>query len=278
MRLSAISHDTRFCLLALDSITNCADHCGTNLQTELGKTQLQDVITQMVKTYTGTYTGVLLSPEVGYDALYEKLPAAGVAFPLERRLYDADPLTIPILKDQWGVEHIAQNYGVAKLELYYHPREKEAGIKQQMVAELYDYCKNQGIDLLLELVIYIEGTQSTYTAQLPEVQLEAVQELRGSCSLMALEYPLNALNTVTLTAELDIPWILTARSTPYEEFKEQLRTAMESGAVGYMGAEFLLPPLPQTGVSLWDAEKIQSYILTTGLDRAHELHRIVTER
>lgn len=278
MKLSAIQHNSSFSLLALDTLTEIADQCGSNLQTAEGKGQLEGVMATLVKEYAGAYSGVLLAPEVGYSALYDKKDQAGVLFPLERRLYDADPLTIPILKDHWGVEVIAQNYGVAKLELYYHPEEKEAAIKQQMVGELYEYCRHEGIDLLLELVIYIEGTEAEYIAQLPSVQLAAVQDFRSSCSLLALEYPFNALNTVTLTAELDIPWILTARATAYDQFKEQLRTALESGAQGYMAGSFFLPPPPTTGTRQWNASDVQSFITTTGKDRAHELYRIVSER
>lgn len=278
MQLSSVRHTTRFSILALDAITESAEQCGINIQLAEGKKQLQDVICDIAKAFSGAYSGIVLAPELGYEALTDKDTAAGVLFPLERRLFDADPLTIPILKEHWGVESCAQNYGMAKLELYYHPEEKEAAVKQQMVAELYEYCQHENIDLLLELVIYIEGTEAEYIAQLPAVQLAAVQDLRSSCSMLALEYPLNALNTVTLTAELDIPWILTARNTPYDQFKEQLRTALESGAVGYMAGSPFFPAVPSTGSAKWDAEKIKSYIMTIGMDRIHELYRIVSEK
>lgn len=278
MQLSSICHNARFSILALDAITESADHCGYNIQLPEGKKQLHDLIVEMTKEFAGAYSGVILAPELGYEALNKKPSTAGVLFPLERRLFDADPLTIPILKERWGVESCAQNYGMAKLELYYHPEEKEAAAKQQMVAELYEYCQHENIDLLLELVIYIEGTEAEYTAQLPAVQLAAVQDLRSTCSMFALEYPMNALNTVTLTAELDIPWILTARNTPYDQFKEQLRTALESGAVGYMAGDPFFPPVASIGSAKWDAEKIKSYIMTIGMDRIHELYRIVSEK
>ncbi len=276
MRCSAISHDNRFSLLAIDALTELAERSGINMQQPSEIKRLEHTLTKVVKECAGFYSGVLLSPDIGYNALFEKKDSAGVVFPLERRLFDADPLSIPILKEHWGVAAIAQNYGVAKLELFYHPEEKEAITKQQIVAELYDYCKHENIDLILELILYIEGTEAEYTAQLPGLQLRAVKEFRSLCSLLALEYPLNALNTVTLTAELDIPWILTARTTPYEIFKEQLRTALESGAVGYMGSSFFFPPMPEVGQSSFSQEELEDFIIRTGKDRVAELYRIVS--
>jgi len=158
---------------------------------------------------------------------------------------------------------------VAKLELFYNPQEEEARSKKQMVVELYDYCQHEGIAFLLDLVLYLETSKDKYQAQFLELQLDAVQELRQYCDLMALEYPSDALSAVTLTAELDVPWILSGRGVPYETYKEQLRVALESGAVGYMVGSQLLPEKVTKDAS--------TFLQTTVRDRAIELNRIATE-
>ncbi|MBP7768543.1 hypothetical protein KA082_01785 [Candidatus Woesebacteria bacterium] len=265
-------------LLALDQVVSIADHLGLSTHVAEEKAVLIQMIEQMATVYgMAGVSAAILSPELGYSAL-DSLPVeTGVGFSLERRLYDADPLSMPILFSPWGVEAIRNNYGVAKLELFYNPEEKEAHNKKQMVAELYDYCKHEGIDFLLELVLYIEGSPKDYEARFLELQLAAIQELRASCSLLALEYPLSPLGAVTVTAQLDIPWILTARDTPYDVFKENLRSSLESGAKGYYGIEQFLPPKPTSGAAQFDKEKMLQFITTTGRDRALELSRIVSE-
>lgn len=278
MKLSSISTTTNmFSLIALDQVVSIADHLGLNLSNSQEIVALSEMMELLAKTYDPASTGMVVAPEFGFEIVSRLKDTNGVIFPLERRLFDADPLTIPILVAQWGVEAVRNNYGVAKLELFYHPDEKEASTKRQMVAELYDYCQHEKIDLMVELLIYIEGNDSEYAKLFPEVQLAAIQELRASCDLLALEYPLSALGAVTVTAELDIPWILTARDSAYEVFKEQLRTSLESGARGFVAMEQFLPPLPKSGKAQFNEAIMQQFITTTGRDRALELSRIVAE-
>ena len=261
-------------LLAFDQVVSIADHFGLSIHNPAEYEQLAAVLNAMMESYSPGATGVVVAPELGFDALSKAADTVGTVFSLERRMFDADPLSIPILVQQWGIEAIRNNYGVAKLELFYNPEEKEAATKKQMVAELYDYCQHEGIDFLLELLIYIEGTELEYKQRFSDLQLTAIQELRSSCSMMALEYPMTALGAVTITAELDIPWIITARDTPYEQFKEHLRTVLESGASGFLAMEQFLPPLPKTGQAVFNAEEVLQFINTTGRDRVLELARI----
>lgn len=278
MQLSGISDPNgTFIVLSLDQIVGIADRFGLHIHNPQEQMHVQELLGELMQQYSPSATGVLVSPELGHDALSNLTEGAGPLFPLERRVFDADPLSIPILASQWGVEAVRNNYGVAKLELFYNPEEKEASPKKQMVAELYDYCKHEGIDLVLELLLYIEGSDFEYKQKFPELQLAAIQELRTSCSLFALEYPLTALGAVTITAELDIPWILTARETPYDVFKEQLRTALESGARGFMGVEQFLPDLPKAGPVVFDEQAALNFIGTVGRDRMLELARITAE-
>jgi hypothetical protein len=80
MKLNAIQHNSGFSLLALDILTDTADQCGCNLQTQEGKSQMEAVVATLVKEYAGAYSGVLLAPEVGYTALYDKKDQSGVLF------------------------------------------------------------------------------------------------------------------------------------------------------------------------------------------------------
>jgi tagatose-1,6-bisphosphate aldolase len=275
MRLSAISSESHMItILGLDQLLPMSRVLGLSVSDSHGTVKLEQVIFELTRQYSPYLTGVVFSPEIGYRAVTQKSENAGPLFCLERRLIDPDPLTIPLLMNSWNVEAVRQNYGLAKLELFYNPLEAEAETKRQMVIELNDYCKNQGIDFLLELIVYIEATEKEYKNTFQQLQLEAIQDLRTHCSVLALEYPLDALGAVTVTAELDVPWILSARSSRYDDFKENLRTALESGAKGFMATEQFLP---EKRTENFDQDECLKFLQTVGKDRVIEVTRIVEE-
>ncbi len=275
MRLAAISHHQRFALLGLDQITQIADQMHLQIGVEDDNLLLELFLQDLAGLYSSEATGVVFSPELGYEALYSKAEVAAPLFCLERQTTEHDPLSVPILVPGWGVEAIRNNYGVAKLQLIYNPTETEAATKRQMVAELHDYCQHEGIDFLLDLVIYVEGTEKEYKQIFQQLQLQAIQQLRNYCDLIALEYPLDTIGAVTVTAELDVPWILSAHDTQYDDFKEQLRTSLESGATGYLAMQQFLPSLATH--QKFDRLNVKEFLKTTGRDRIIELRRIVDE-
>ena len=274
MKLPAISSETgMIALLGMDQLLPIARQLGLSVSDSHGTLQLEQVTFEVMKQYSSHLTGVLLSPEIGYRSLLHKSKMAGPIFCLERQLLEPDPYTIPLLLNNWNVETVRNNYGLAKLELYYNPHETEAATKRQMVAEIHDYCQNQGIDFLLDVVIYIEATEKEYKALFQDLQLQAIQDLRKYCSVMALEYPLDALGAVTVTAELDVPWILSAKNTEYDNFKENLRTSLESGAKGFIACQQFLPDLQKN----FDPDAFMKFIQTVGKDRVIEAARIVAD-
>lgn len=276
MRLSSISSSSgMISLFGFDQLLPLAKNTGLTVSDPHDAFYLESIVLSLMTAYSPQLSGVVLSPEIGYQAILNKAEGTGVVFCLERRLIEPDPFTIPLLMQHWNVETIRHNYGLAKLELFYNPNEPEASTKKQMVAEIYDYCQYQGIDLVLELLIYIEGTENEYKATFQQLQLEAVREFRTLCSLIALEFPLDALGAVTVTAELDVPWILTGRDTLYDTFKENLRTALDSGAKGFLATEQFLPPFTPKGKFNWD--EYQRFITTVGKDRVIELTRITNQ-
>lgn len=185
----------------------------------------------------------------------------------------------PKILPKWGVEFIANNYGVAKIRLPYHPQENLALEKKKFLAETFDFCHFEKIDLILDLKIISPDGNKIHPDNLAEVQLQAIQELRGFADLFALQYPGDPLSCATLTAELDRDWILASDGRDYANFKEKLREALDSGAKGFM-----------IGDSLWgemgklrsedhapDFDQIPQFIQTTIRDRVIELSRILEE-
>ena len=221
-----------------------------------------------------------LSSPVTPDKRKSPAQSAGLIISLEKSHgREIDPLALPQLWSDWGVENVRQNYAVAKIELYYHPSEEQALAKKKLVAELYDYCQHLGIALLLEMVVYTPAQQSFDQAQFQDAQLTAVQEMRENCHLLALQYPLEPLATATLTTELDGPWVMIDQGYDYSQFKDLLRIGLENGTQGFLAGTSLwtdlLPVAAADGE--FDLIKVKKLIQTTVRDRIIELTRITNE-
>lgn len=224
---------------------------------------------QLSKELSQEASGVILEPISGFQALDEKAADAGVIFSLATEEIDNEPTSLPVFYPNWGVEYVRHNYGLAHLKLYFNPDEEQSAKKLQIAAEVYDHCQFEGIDLMIELCVFALSNEKTTLEEFQNTQVEAITLLRDKCDAMALEYPHSALACATLTAELDIPWILVDRTPEYEDFKEQVRTALEAGASGVMMGNILWQGM--------DEKNFSQIMETQARDRVIELSRIVYE-
>jgi len=228
-------------------------------------------------------SGVIIDPNYGFESLAFQPKKSGLAIRLEDIVAENERQQLPRIIENWGIEQIKNNYSVAKFELFYHPSEAEALTKKQIVAEIYDFCKYEQIDFLLQLRIFNPMGGVLPETEHPELQLTAIQELRKNCDLLALEYPGSSLSSATVTAELDTPWILLShhepKLEPYELLKAHLRETLENGAVGISAGSILWADLGKVraaDMSLnW--EQIENFLKTSSLDRIAELQRIILE-
>ncbi len=271
MRLSAIqSPQGAISLLELDTPLQTAAAIGLDASVPQNQQLVASMYREMLKVASATVSGICVEPELSLPLFLEvhsilKTPPLashpGLVIRLDTPSSDAiTPQTMPAFSQTWGVEHIANNYALALLELQYHPHEPEALAKKQLVAELNDFCRHQHIDLVVKLLIPRTGADLA-PAQLQELQLQAIQELGRSCQLLALEAPADSLAAATLTAELDIPWIMIGNQSDLSEFDAQLQLCLENGARGFIAGSVLWPELqqrrPDMGV---DLESVKGFI------------------
>ncbi len=281
MTLPAIqTHHGRFTLLELDNPVRMANELGLDFSLEPNQSVVKELVAQVLAELTPEVSGIVLDGEVGLSQVEHKAQTAGLLLRLEEVRPEVDPLALPSLDQEWGIEQIVNNFGVVKLELFYHPAEEQAMIKKQWLAEIFDYCQYQHAQLLLKMRLYAPPGILLDAAAFQEVQLEAAQELGRSCSLLALDSPPNALAAATLTAELDIPWIVHSGDQVYGQFKEAVREALENGAQGYLAGEAVWRDLytykrKDMGI---DLEKALHFLQTVARDRVIELDRIVGEQ
>lgn len=226
--------------------------------------------------------GLILGPEIGYGAILQKSPHTGIALTMEKQSHLLAVDELPRLYDRWGVEHIRNNYGVVYFKFYYHPDEPLADQKLQMASEIFDSANYEGVDLIIELSLHPSANKSS-SKDFAQTQVFAATQFQQVCDLLVLEYPHTPLGCASLSAQLDIPWILADRTADYALYKDQLRVALENGANGaqldgviWSGlGELDLNINQQKSAETW--AKVEKYIQTELKDRVIEVNRIIDE-
>lgn len=280
MNLSAISSQSgMYQLIELDHAPKLANQLGLDLKTEANVDQIKKLLIKLGQQLSEDSSGLILDPIYSFPLSFKKKPNTGTLLRISTLNDEVDPFALPTLMPNWSVEDVANNYSLAKLELYYHPQEGKALEKKQLVAEIYDYCDYLDIEFLLKLIIYNPQPEKEEKFSLEEAQLQAVQEFRGTANIIGLQNPQGALAAATITAELDIPWLLADQADDYDQLKHNLRVCLENGAQGFMIDQALWAEIqsykhPDQSP---DWSKIDQFINTVVSDRAIELRRITDE-
>lgn len=220
-------------------------------------------------------TGIVADPRTGQDLARVKPPEAAWMLRLSEFQTESTIAAAPKFLPHWSVENIKNDYGVVYVQLFYHPSEPAALAKKQLVAETYDFCQYHQVPLFLDLAL----TQLEPDEDREQVLLQTLSELRDQADLLGLPYPGSPLLAATVSAELDVPWLLSSGGQTYDEFKTQLRDAIENGAQGYLISASLYRELEACRLPDHSPDwlAIESFISTTARDRLIELSRIVDE-
>ncbi len=241
----------------------------------------QYIVTQLkilfMEAFSGMCSGVLVDPEFGFPSLDYKAPNTGLILTLEASDYSGDKSLVPTIISGWSVHQVKSNYAVAKLLIYYHPAEKNALEKKKLIIELSQSCKYEDISFLIEPIMYNpNGSESLSKTEYQDAHLQTLQEFQKYCDVLKIQYPGDALACATITAELDVPWILLSRGMNYEEFANALRVSMENGAKGFAAGRSVWQEIGQMRMpdGSPDLEKIKVFLNTTGKQRITELTQI----
>jgi tagatose-1,6-bisphosphate aldolase len=280
MHLPSIQTDQQnYSLFQFDQAPHLAETLGLDLSLEDNVELIRSILQKMNQELNSEISGMVVDPIYSFDLISDKSKATGIIFRLATLNAEVDPLVVPTLLPDWSIEDISNNFSLAKLQLYYHPQSESALDKKQLVAELYDYCQYQRISFMLELVIYTPAEKEFDETEFQQDQLEAIQEFRGVADILALQYPLGPLAAATITAELDIPWILASQGQKYQDLKQVLRVCLENGAKGVLADKSLWQELGEFKKEDQspDLDVITEFIKTDLRDRMIELTRIIDE-
>lgn len=268
-----------FCFLELDNTPQLAALLGLDITLEENVRFLSNISQKIAQTAEESISGLVLDPVYSFSLAHELSQPPALLFRLEHLAEEVDPLSVPVMIHNWGIENIKNNYAAAKLEMFYHPHEEKALEKKQLIAEIAEYARHESVPFLLKLTLYTPVGEEFSPVAFQEAQIMAVQEFRDQCDVLVLQYAQDALACATLTAELDVPWLLTAQGVKYEEYKEMLRTSLENGARGFLVGSVLWQELAnlKSDDKSPDKEAINRFIETTFRDRLIEVRRIVEE-
>lgn len=276
----------RYLLWALDEASQVAERFGFQIADPMQHGAIKQLVELLSDFVVPTATGVLVDPEFSWPHVSTTAQLAGVSVRLEEQRSAVDPMALPKLFQDVGCEWVAENYGICKLAMWYHPSEPLAMGKKQLLAELADSCRVYGTELYLQLQPYIppvdlsSGTDAQIgqsASLLPDVLLAAVQELAPMVQLLSLPLPNDALLAATITAELDIPWLIDLRENTAELATQSLQMALEAGASGCVCGNGFWPELGQMRESDGspDWEGLQQYGQTVVRERATALRRVL---
>ena len=271
MQLPAISDDQGlFSVLAFDEVSQLSQLLQLDLSLADNLEFLNQVLVLLLEL-SPEVSALVLDPIYTLPLITHKTADQGVLLRINTHQAVAAE-QLPALFPHFSLPEVKNNYALAKLDLNYIVDDQQAIEKLQLLAEIHDYCQTLGIDFLLKLT-------GPFTSE--EQLLATLQQVRSLTDIVVLNQIDNPLLAATITSELDIPWLLSAnlgQDLDYEQFKNQLRLAMDNGAKGYYLGNFLWADLAQArqAEQTFDWQQMQQLLRTTIRDRVIELGRIIS--
>lgn len=243
MNLSALqTKKQHFTISAFDHRSSLVKILGLDTSDEVRlKQQMVDIKSLLIKTFSPLSSGVLTDPIYGIETLQDKANSCGLLMSLEESYDGPDKSEVPKLMPDWGFKGLTENGAAAKMLLYFHPKEKTAMLKMELIRQLYELAKKEKTPFLLELVLYpIEGEEE-FKSEWHLLQLETIGIFQSLCDVLKIEYPglyASSEDQAKLFCEMvskasSVPWIILSRGMEYELFLKALKISMASGAAGF---------------------------------------------
>lgn len=203
--------------------------------------QMIDIKSLLIKTFSPLSSAVLTDPIYGVETLQDKDKSCGLLMSLEESYDSTDKSVVPNLLPNWGFKGLKEHDSAAKMLLYFHPKEKTAQLKMELIRQLFDLSKQEKTPFLLELVLYPIESEEEFKKDWHTLQLETVGIFQSLCDVLKIEYPglyASSDDEAKLFCEMvskasEVPWIILSRGMEYELFLNALKISMKSGAAGF---------------------------------------------
>lgn len=265
--------DGTFLVLALDEVLLVLAEVAKKIKDPVQQKQVYQELAEVCITLLDPHvSGYCIHNLYGYTFLPLLNQHKGIFFSLEKKTIDQDPLSNPAIAHNWSVTHAYHNAAGSKLELYYHPQEKGASEKRQLVAELSHHCHMLHTDFILDLRVLPKADESYL-----EILLESIKHFRSAVDTMIITPGTDVMASITITAELDVPWMYNQSTTSYTKYKKELRLSLEGGAAGCYLGQSILAGISRSKANTQTVDEVKEFILTEVRDRVLEVRRIVED-
>jgi len=270
--------------------------------------QMKEVKRALIKNLAGKKSqgrasGILIDPEYSYEQEFLKScdirADVGILMSAEASGYGGKGEFAPEAQIFGGLDAEEavlkiKNRGASavKLLVYYRPDGPTRKHQESIVKAIGRACEKYDIAFLLEPVSHSlesgphkKRNPKEFSEIKPQIVIETARELTKPeycVDVLKAEFPLNLKYAEELgqdpseaCKELDeaseIPWVILSAGVDYEEFKENLKYAVDNGASGFL-----------CGRAIWKEavgrEDMDEFLLTTGVKRLNELVDIVDKK
>lgn len=185
---------------------------------------------RMIDLYKDRVSGLLIDPIFGRDLIDTQLNP-GWMISMEKTGYRGGKESrVTEILDNWSVAQAREMGACAvKLLLYYDPDNPSLARAQKEIAlKVSEDCQKEGMVFLLEPLSYlVEGRRE-------DEVLRIVSDLVDvPCEIYKSEYPGTRRACEEMSKKLKSPWVLLSAGMAYDQYRDALQIACESGASGF---------------------------------------------
>lgn len=220
----------------------------------------------MVDVLAENVSGLLIDPTYGRD-LVDTRQKCGWILSMEQTGYrGGQQARITELIPNWSVVK-AKELGASgvKLLLYYDPNNTMLAKQQHaLAAKVAQECQEAKMIFLLEPLSYRRANEPYLVERMVDELLDLPVDI------FKLEYPGDQDKCRRISQKLSVPWVLLSAGAEYNEYRQQLRVAMEAGASGMAVGRALWQEFGQYG-----GEERAKFFRETVTARVRELTSVV---
>jgi tagatose 1,6-diphosphate aldolase len=244
--LSGISRGGVFSIVALDHRNSLRRIMNPSSSQSVTKRSIESIKLEFCRSFSKIASGILLDSEYGRPAMRAARDSGcGLITCMERSDYiekGGERITT-LMKGFSPKGAKALGAEAVKVLVYYNPNAKSAEHQESLVRNLSVNCKEYGIPLICEVLVYNLG-ESNFEEEKAGMIIDSARVFsRLGIGLFKSEFPGKIKSEGTgrlrslcrrITKASKVEWVLLSKGVSYEEFREELKIAVSGGASGFM--------------------------------------------
>lgn len=267
--LDIFKKNGKFLMLALDHRGSFKKYVNKTDPESVTDDEIVDVKKMIIDSVREDMSGVLIDPIWGIKAYTN--PNKPFLLCLEKTGYNENEGERITELEYTADELKKMGASGAKILLYFNP-EAETCKDQLNTAQIaINQCREAGLPFFLEIVTYGNEILGKARSEWVLRSVDAFLKAGIRPDVFKLEYPGDEKSCQEITRMLGpIPWILLTRGEPYQIFAEQLKTAIKSGAVGFLAGRAIW----QEVADYTNNKNRKEFLINTAKKRFQEICRI----